>query len=417
MLSRNLQISASHKGFIYATVLFLFWLLTVIVIWAPLYFYMDSAIQKMHQETANILKFYANIHKRAATDKNELSPFFLKYVFDEIILRTDIPIINTDKHKNPQYWEGIEIDPDDKSPAAVEKVRQIIRSLEGKIEPIALTYSDPVSSQEIMLGYLYYGESDLITHLRYLPYIEIAIVNVLILIGLLGSYFVFKGIKKTEERSIWVGMAKETAHQLGTPLSSLMGWLEIIKSNERECELTRNTIAEMEKDVKRLYKVVDRFSQIGSKADLALQDVGPILHDVVLYIQRRLPHVRKKVEIIEDYATVPKVPLNRALFEWVIENLLKNSIDAIKSENGKIQIKVRALHNNQRKIYVDIRDNGIGIQGMNKNIIFKPGYSTKKRGWGLGLNLAKRIVEESHGGKLFIKETRVGEGTTMRITL
>ncbi|MCI0515435.1 HAMP domain-containing histidine kinase, partial [candidate division KSB1 bacterium] len=388
-----------------------------IVIWAPLYFYMDSAIQKMHQETANILKFYANIHKRAATDKNELSPLFLKYVFDEIILRTDIPIINTDKHKNPQYWEGIEIDPDDKSPAAVEKVRQIIRSLEGKIEPIALTYSDPVSGQEIMLGYLYYGESDLITHLRYLPYIEIAIVNVLILIGLLGSYFVFKGIKKTEERSIWVGMAKETAHQLGTPLSSLMGWLEIIKSNERECELTRNTIAEMEKDVKRLYKVVDRFSQIGSKADLALQDVGPILHDVVLYIQRRLPHVRKKVEIIEDYAAVPKVPLNRALFEWVIENLLKNSIDAIKSENGKIQIKVRALHNNQRKIYVDIRDNGIGIQGMNKNIIFKPGYSTKKRGWGLGLNLAKRIVEESHGGKLFIKETRVGEGTTMRITL
>jgi signal transduction histidine kinase len=162
---------------------------------------------------------------------------------------------------------------------------------------------------------------------------------------------------------------------------------------------------------------VDRFSQIGSKADLSLQDVGPILHDVVLYIQRRLPHMRKKVEIIEDYATVPKVPLNRALFEWVIENLLKNSIDAIKTEHGKINIKVRALRNNQRKIYVDISDNGIGIQAMNKNIIFKPGYSTKKRGWGLGLNLAKRIVEESHGGKLFIKETRIGEGTIMRITL
>jgi len=417
MLSKpQLQFSASNKSFLFTALIFFIWLLSILIVWAPLYYYMETAVQRMRQQTANILKFYANLHGSLASEK-ELPPKILKLIFDEIITQTDIPIINTDSNKNPEYWEGIEVDPSDKSPEAIESVRKIVKNLEGEIEPIPITYKDPLTEKETILGYLYYGDSKLISQLRILPYIEIAAVNIFILIGLLGSYLVFKSIKQSEQRSIWVGMAKETAHQLGTPLSSLMGWLEIIKSNEHECELTRKTIGEMEKDVNRLYKVADRFSQIGSKADLVEQDVRPILNDVVAYIKRRLPHMQKKVKIVEDYEPVPPIPLNRSLFEWVIENLLKNSIDAIKTDNGHIIIKLRPHQTNASQICLDIQDNGIGIQAINKNIIFTPGYSTKKRGWGLGLNLAQRIVEEYHHGKLFIKDTRIGEGTTMRIVL
>lgn len=414
MSNRHLLLSASNKGFFFASLFIFIWLLTVLIVWAPLYYYVETVVEKMRQQTANTLKFYANMHGNLA---NELSPMFLKYIFGEIIAQTDIPIINTDANKTPQYWEGLSIDQDDKSPEAIEKVQKIVKNLEGEIDPIPLIYKNPATEAETVLGYLYYGDSELITQLRYLPYIEIIVVNIFIIIGLFGSYLVFKSIQKSEQRSIWVGMSKETAHQLGTPLSSLMGWLEIIKSNEHECELTRKTIVEMEKDVNRLYKVADRFSQIGSKPDFTAQDVRPILREVATYIRRRLPHMRKEVKIIENYKNVSPIPINRELFEWVIENLLKNSIDAIKSEKGQILIKLEQFKNDSSKICLDIKDNGIGIQAINKNVIFKPGYSTKKRGWGLGLNLAQRIVEEYHNGKLFIKESKVGEGTTMRIIL
>lgn len=416
MNTHSQKFVTKYKSLLFSGIVFIIWILAIFIIWAPLYFYMGNAVEKMRQENANILKFYANLHGSLALE-NELSPLFLKYVFDEIILRTDIPIINTDENQMPLYWEGIDIPPGDKSEKALKAVKKIVENLEGEIDPIPLVYKDPVTQNEKILGYLYYGDSKIITRLRYLPYIEIVVMSVFILIGIVGSFLVFKNIKKSEQRFIWVGMAKETAHQLGTPLSSLMGWLEIIKSNEHECDLTRKTIGEMEKDVNRLYKVAERFSQIGSRADLTQQDVRPILGDVLNYIKRRLPHMRKEVKIIEDYADVPDIPVNRALFEWVIENLLKNAIDAIKTQKGEIVIKVRPNKSLPGRINIDIQDNGVGILPINKALIFNPGYSTKKRGWGLGLNLAQRIVEEYHSGKLLIKETKVDEGTTMRIIL
>ena len=373
---------------------------------------MGHIVDEMKKDNREILKFYANIHSKIASeDIDQELNISLKYFFDEIISKTDIPLINTDKDKRPIYWEGIAINPDDHSSETVAKVQKIVRNLEGEIEPIPIMYNNE------LLGYLFYGDSQLIQQLRYLPYIEIGVVGLYILFGMMGGFLIFKNFKKSEERHIWVGMAKETAHQLGTPLSSLMGWLELIKSNEHECELTRTTISEMSKDVDRLYKIAARFSQIGSKADLTRHDIIPHLREVVSYIRRRLPHLKKEVKIIENYEKVPQIEFNEDLFEWVIENLLKNSLDAIKSEKGHIIVQVGELKHKKGKVFIDICDNGVGILPIYKSVIFKPGYSTKKRGWGLGLNLAKRIVEEYHNGKLFIKDTKVDSGTTMRIIL
>jgi signal transduction histidine kinase len=416
MKNRDYQISAGYKGLIYSSILFFIWILIIIAISAPLYYYINRVVQKMRQENTNIMRFYANIHQSLAQE-DEFSQG-AKRAFNEIIENRDIPLIFTDKNKIPQDWEGINIPSDQKTAAAFAEVQKKINTLEIGIQPIPITYTDEKTGREFILGYLYYGDSDLITQLRYLPYFEIGLVTVLILVGLVGSYLFSKSLQKGEQRSIWVGMAKETAHQLGTPLSSLMGWLELIKSNTNETRLKQETLTEMEKDVNRLYKVASRFSQIGSKTELTTQEIQPHLSEVANYFRRRLPQMKKEVKIIEDYAeNIPEIQLNGELFEWVVENLIKNSIDAIKNEKGKIILKLRQYQFGKHSISLDIIDDGIGIQAMNKNIIFKPGFSTKKRGWGLGLNLAKRIIEENHDGKLFIKESHIGEGTTMRILL
>jgi signal transduction histidine kinase len=176
------------------------------------------------------------------------------------------------------------------------------------------------------------------------------------------------------------------------------------------------TIAQdMRTDVARLEKVAARFSQIGSQSDLKFQDIHLIFSDIAAYFQRRLPQAGKEVKIIQDYGNVPAIAVNRDLFEWALENLIKNSIDAVKRQKGMIKITTGMI--DDKRIYIDIKDNGIGITAKRKHDIFKPGFSTKKRGWGLGLNLARRIIEEYHHGRLYVKETRPGEGTTMRIEL
>ena len=226
----------------------------------------------------------------------------------------------------------------------------------------------------------------------------------------------FRSIKKSEEQFIWVGLTKETAHQLGTPLSSLMGWLELIK-NRDSLESADKVAEEMENDLKRLLKVTARFSQIGSRSGFRKQSILPILEDAIKYFQRRLPHMGKQVQIVSRFAKVPDVNINCDLFEWVIENMIKNSLDAIEKKKGVIEISTGMVENKSGLVFIDVKDNGKGISAQNRRMIFKPGFSTKKRGWGLGLNLAKRIVEEFHNGKLSVKDSRHGEGTTMRIIL
>lgn len=380
----------------------------IILILVMLY-YSQTIVHDLRTQSRSILEFYARIQSRA-TAENDTK--ILNFLFEEIIQRTDFPIINTDRNKVPIYWINLPIDSDDHSPAAIDKVKKIVNNLGKEIEPIPIIYRDEQSGEILLEQFLFYGDSNLITRLIWLPYVEIGVISLFIMIAFLG----FRSIKRSEEQSIWVGMAKETAHQLGTPISSLMGWLELIKSDATSSHINK-ILSDMDNDIKRLNKVATRFSQIGSQADLRKLDIVPILKDIISYFKRRLPHMGKKIEIIEQFHKVPKVNLNRDLFEWVIENLIKNSLDAIEKEEGRIEIAVGWVDGGASDIYIDVKDNGKGISPQNRRLIFRPGYSTKKRGWGLGLNLAQRIIEEYHRGKLFIKETKVGEGTTMRITL
>jgi signal transduction histidine kinase len=275
--------------------------------------------------------------------------------------------------------------------------------MDAENSPISIEY------RGITLGYYHYGVSPIIRKLRWLPYIEIAAALLFILIGYIG----FAQIKKSEQRHIWIGMAKETAHQLGTPISSMNGWIEILKDDPKKLQ---QAISEMATDAQRLSKIASRFSQIGSVPSLKQNHLEPILKNAVTYFRKRLPQFNKRILIQENYLLDPLVMLNGELFEWVIENLLKNAIDAIENRDGIVTVILESDEEG-KEVHVDISDTGKGIGPRDKRNIFKPGFSTKTRGWGLGLSLAKRIIEDYHGGKLFLKDSRLGEGTTIRIVL
>ena len=246
-----------------------------------------------------------------------------------------------------------------------------------------------------------YDDSLLLTRLEYYPYIQLAVVMLFIIIAI----FALLASKKAEQNKVWVGLSKETAHQLGTPISSLMAWTEILRENYPDDDL----IPEMDKDVKRLQLIADRFSKIGSAPEMKDVQLGELLQHVVEYMNRR---TSQKVEI--KYST-PEiiVNVNPQLFEWVFENLCKNAVDAMEGQ-GTIQI---TAHADERLIIIDVSDNGKGITSQNLQDVFNPGYTTKKRGWGLGLSLAKRIVEEYHHGKSYVLASERGKGTTFRIEL
>jgi len=327
------------------------------------------------------------------------------FLLTEVIQGIDFPVIYTDAEMEPQFCNNIKPEIDSLkvlTPEISMELKDELQDFDSENPPV------PISYQGYVLGYYHYGVSSTIKQLRWLPYIEIAVAILFILIGYLG----FSQIKKSEQRHIWVGMAKETAHQLGTPLSSIHGWIELLKDNPNKLD---RALHEMEIDANRLSKIALRFSQIGSFPALQKFDVVEVLQNAVAYIRKRLPRIDKKISIIEEYEIHPLVELNGELFEWVIENLVKNAIDAIENRTGTIVLKLKA----EDDLYfsIDISDTGKGISTRDKGHIFKPGFSTKTRGWGLGLSLAKRIIEEYHGGKLYLKETRLGKGSIFRILL
>ncbi len=379
------------------------------VIIVALLFYTEKMVRDLRMEARTILQFYAKMYADAASDASNTD---VNFIFDKVIKKTYFPIIYTSSEYKPLFWKGIGVSPQDTSKTAITKVNKI-KTRMGKIsDPIPITFEDP-NLGTFTLGYIYYGDSATITRLRYLPYIEIGLVGLFIFVGFIG----FSTIKKSEQRFLWVGMSKETAHQLGTPISSLLGWMALLRERSYKRPETIKVINEMDQDVRRLGKVAERFSQIGSMTDLRDKNIHPILKNVVGYIRRRLPQMKKKVIIEDSYAEIPAVPANSDLLEWVFENLIKNAIDAIGEDTGAIKIETGLSDRKKYKIYVDVIDNGKGIAFKNKNDIFKPGISTKKRGWGLGLNLSKRIVEEYHHGKLIIRESHPGVGTTLRVYL
>lgn len=398
----NYRVAGRFKSFLFGSAI----LIILALLW-----YSQKIVNGLRNEARQILLFYTKLYARAASEASDAD---LSFIFEQIIQGTDFPIILCTEDFEPTTWKGIDIPPDSSSsPAARARVQQLVESMRAEIDPIPLTYTDPQTGQPRVLSYLIYGDSKLIKQLQLLPYAEIAVAGMFIFVGFWG----FNSIRRNEQRLIWVGMAKETAHQLGTPISSLLGWIELLRSRTSNGD---GTLTEMQRDVERLGKVASRFSQIGSQADLKEQDIVPLLEDIVKYFRRRLPQMGKEVqlEILNaSPAEIRPVAMNRDLFEWVLENLIKNSLDAIEKPKGEIVLELKPAANGRHRLTLDIRDNGRGIEPAIRKNIFKPGFSTKKRGWGLGLSLAKRIVEDYHHGKLFLKETRAGEGSTMRIIL
>jgi signal transduction histidine kinase len=252
-------------------------------------------------------------------------------------------------------------------------------------------------------NYIYYRNSILLTKLTFYPYIQLGI----ILLFLIVSYLAFSQARKAEQNLIWVGLSKETAHQLGTPTSSLMAWVELMKERSNDKQLIR----ELEKDVIRLEKITERFSKIGSKPILKKENVIDILNGSIEYLKTRTSD-KINFNITYPYDDI-KIPVNSALFEWVIENICKNAIDAMDGA-GTVDIN---LKDNTQIIYIDIGDSGKGISKNKFKTIFKPGFTTKQRGWGLGLSVAKRIIEDYHDGKIFVYQSDIMKGSTIRVVL
>lgn len=275
--------------------------------------------------------------------------------------------------------------------------KELIR-LKSKNLPIELHIDNKT------IQYFYYDDSSLLKQLYYFPYIQFGV----IIIFLLVAFFAFSGTKKAEQNQVWVGLSKETAHQLGTPISSLLAWVDLLKMKHKDDKL----IDDMEKDVNRLLIIAERFSKIGSKPDLHMVSLNETVLNAVQYMTKRSS---QKVIIECHFATDEPtfIKLNVPLFEWVIENLCKNAIDAMDGI-GRIDISIQHKNND---VFIDVKDTGKGMDKRKFKVVFTPGFTTKKRGWGLGLSLAKRIIEEYHGGKIFVKQSELNVGTVFRILL
>ena len=265
--------------------------------------------------------------------------------------------------------------------------------------------NEPLEIDFMNMGkaYIYYRTTDLVEQMKFFPVLQFIVIALYLLI----AYLLFSWARRSEQNQVWAGMAKETAHQLGTPISSLMGWVELLKMQEEPFAGTE----EMEKDIDRLQVVTDRFSKIGSVPVLEPTDIIPVIKDTMDYLQHRFSKKFEfDIQLPEGPLVVPLVP---SLFRWVLENLTKNAVDAM-GDHGKITLE---LMDEAEEVTIDLSDTGKGISKSQIKQVFKPGYTSKKRGWGLGLSLAKRIIEEYHKGKIFVKSSVIGQGTTFRIVL
>ena len=380
--------------------------LGILIILALLYV-SQSLTDQLRNEARETVTFYAEGYAKVASEY-EVDDY--SFFFEQFVSRITFPVVISTMENVPSDWKNLDIDSRDKSVEAISSVKNIMIEMDSENDPITLSYrlDDSDADSVIEIAKLHYGDSKLITQLKWFPYIEIAIAGVFILIGLAGFQF----IRRSERRLIWAGMAKETAHQLGTPLSSLMGWMEMIEDADKD--KISKLLPEMRTDVKRLNRVANRFSQIGIGGGQKPTDLNDVIERVISYLQKRLPQKGSKVELVGKLRKIPEIQINRDLFEWALENIIKNSADAISKENGKIEV-YSDYNIKKNRIEIRVSDNGIGIPSKFHKEIFKPGYSTKSAGWGLGLSLAKRIIETFNGGELDLKESKKGEGTTMQI--
>lgn len=334
--------------------------------------------------------------------QNELANAALEFIASELIIgnRFEIPSVVTDTLGNIIFYNNI-----DERRLSPELVAQ----LGAQNPPIQIPVLE--AENRTSIRYVYYGQSAVAQSLRFFPYVQFGLLAIFLTL----IYVNLSNIRRTEQSNLWVGMAKEAAHQLGTPLSSMFGWIELMRSQSQE-EETINILHELEEDVRRLQSVADRFNKIGSGPELKLQRVEPVLNHVIDYMERRLPRFGKNVNIRRNIDTEIRCDINTELFSWAIENLIKNALDAIDSSQEDAFVELRSfVESNQ--LVIEIEDSGRGIEKRFFEEIFQPGYSTKKRGWGLGLSLTRRIIEKYHGGRVYIQKSAPGQGTTFRILI
>lgn len=326
----------------------------------------------------------------------------LNFVFTEIIhTELSVPCIVTDDKGEPIHWRNIDISPS----LTPEKENQLLLShisnMKEVYEPIEMNLGPDFKQ------FIYYDNSEAILQLRYFSYMQITGIAILSIL----AYFVFSSTRRAEQNRVWVGLAKETAHQLGTPISSLLAWVEYFKTDE---DFDQSIIPEISKDIQRLEMITARFSSIGSEPSLTEENVQSAVENIVNYLQKRVSS-KVKFSITPKFGQDMAAMINIPLFEWIIENICKNAVDAMGGV-GKIDIYLRNSKDG-RFLFIDISDTGKGIPKSKVKSIFQPGFTTKKRGWGLGLTLVKRIVDNYHRGKIFVLKSELGMGTTFRISI
>lgn len=366
--------------------------------------YTNNLVVQIRDREQRQIEIYASSLEFLANESENVN-FFL--ILDEIVAANhSIPVILTDEDERPEDYRNLS--KADKYTDLKEQqafLRREIQTMKEAHPPIEVTLKD---DQDNIYGYKYifYKNSFLLSQLQYYPYVQLSIIALFSII----TFLILNYMRRVEQDHVWVGLAKETAHQLGTPLSSLMAWSEYFKSIYKD---QQEALVEFDKDVDRLKVITDRFSSIGSEPQLASLNIADVVDEIVLYLQKRLS---TKIEM--TVSTFPnreiEAKINQSLFAWVIENLCKNAADAM---NGKGSIHISILRANEGRIAVDVQDTGKGISKSKINHVFRPGYTSKKRGWGLGLTLAQRIIEQYHKGKIFVKQSEMNKGTTFRIYL
>lgn len=361
-------------------------------------YYTQQLVSKLAEREQKLVDLYAKGLKFVADPENNGN---LTFLFQEIIeANNSIPVILTDDMGTPVSGKNIDFPPG----ASKEQKKKILEvevlEMKKEHEPIVV---EPAPG---LKNYIFYRNSFLLRQLIYYPYAQLTVIGIFSFI----AFMAFSYSKNAEQNRVWVGLAKETAHQLGTPLSSLMAWVELFKADPG---IDKNIVSELEKDVSRLEMITSRFSNIGSVPTLASENIFDAVENILNYLKTRVSS-KVQIALTTGIARTATAQLNKPLFDWVIENICKNAIDAME---GKGSIHLHVFSIGEEKIALDITDTGKGIPKSKMQEVFQPGYTTKKRGWGLGLTLVKRIVENYHRGKIFVLASEIGKGTTFRIIL
>ena len=367
----------------------IFLLISVLLVGGVLYVSNDL-VEDLSIEERKKMEIWAEATRELASDKTEMS---MELILKVIQSNTSIPAIIVDDTGEINQYLNLNLPETDTEKYLQEKLEQ----LKSKSNLIEINLGDEEKQ------YLYYDDSILLKRLSLYPYVQLGVMVLFVLI----VYFALISTKKAEQNKVWVGLSKETAHQLGTPISSLMAWMDLLESSGVDSSL----LSDMNKDVNRLSVIAERFSKIGSKPEMELIYVNEVLENATEYMRRRVSDKVLITTHLPSDAEGAMVCLS--LFEWVIENLCKNAVNAMNGE-GRIDVYMTS---EKQQIYIDIKDTGKGIARKNFKTVFNPGYTTKKRGWGLGLTLAKRIIEDYHAGRIYVKDSEVGKGTTFRIEL